>query len=75
MNSKIQYMFGHIFSPPFIPVSIQNHIYIWFTVFSGGKGRNCVQGNNMGVNGPHCPERTNSSQSAELCHGQDCPFR
>ncbi|XP_044196701.1 ADAMTS-like protein 1 isoform X1 [Thunnus albacares] len=42
---------------------------------TGGKGRNCVQGNNMGVTGPHCPERTNSSQSAELCHGQDCPFR
>ncbi|KAM7366173.1 hypothetical protein PAMP_015638 [Pampus punctatissimus] len=42
---------------------------------TGGKGRNCDQGNNMGVNGPHCPERTNGSQSAELCRGQDCPFR
>ncbi|KAM7372622.1 hypothetical protein PAMP_009777 [Pampus punctatissimus] len=40
-----------------------------------GKGRNCDQGNNMGVNSPHYPERTNSSQSAELCCGQDCPFR
>ncbi|CAK6967993.1 ADAMTS-like protein 1 isoform X1 [Scomber scombrus] len=42
---------------------------------TGGKGRNCVQGNSKGVSGPHCPERTNSSQSAELCHGQDCPIR
>uniref|UniRef100_A0A3Q3QJF0 ADAMTS-like protein 1 n=1 Tax=Monopterus albus TaxID=43700 RepID=A0A3Q3QJF0_MONAL len=31
--------------------------------------------NSMVANGPVCPERTNSSQSAELCHGQGCPLR
>ncbi|XP_030018602.1 ADAMTS-like protein 1 isoform X3 [Sphaeramia orbicularis] len=42
---------------------------------TGGKGRNCVQGNTMGENGPVCAERNNSSQSTQLCHGQGCPFR
>ncbi|XP_033465608.1 ADAMTS-like protein 1 isoform X4 [Epinephelus lanceolatus] len=46
----------------------------WLQI-SGGKGRNCVQGNGMGTNGPICSERSNSNQSAELCHGQSCPLR
>ncbi|KAK9524659.1 hypothetical protein VZT92_017031 [Zoarces viviparus] len=41
----------------------------------GGKGRNCLQGNGMGANGPICSERNNGSQSAEVCHGQACPLR
>ncbi|XP_044040581.1 ADAMTS-like protein 1 isoform X3 [Siniperca chuatsi] len=46
----------------------------WLQI-TGGKGRNCVQGNGMGANGPICSEKNNSSQSAELCHGQACPLR
>ncbi|KAM9836358.1 ADAMTS-like protein 1 [Aulostomus maculatus] len=42
---------------------------------TGGKGRNCVQGNNVGGNAPICPDRTNRNLSAELCHGQACPVR
>ncbi|XP_038588192.1 ADAMTS-like protein 1 isoform X2 [Micropterus salmoides] len=42
---------------------------------TGGKGRNCVQGNSMGASDPVCSERINGSQSAELCHGQACPLR
>ncbi|XP_033962060.1 ADAMTS-like protein 1 isoform X1 [Pseudochaenichthys georgianus] len=42
---------------------------------TGGKGRSCVQSNGIGANGPICSERSNSSQSAELCHGQACPPR
>ncbi|XP_059211073.1 ADAMTS-like protein 1 isoform X1 [Centropristis striata] len=46
----------------------------WLQITSG-KGRNCIHGNAMGPNGPVCSERNNSSQSAELCHGQVCPLR
>ncbi|KAK5875969.1 hypothetical protein CesoFtcFv8_026991 [Champsocephalus esox] len=42
---------------------------------TGGKGRSCVQSNGIGANGPICSERSNSSQSAEPCHGQACPLR
>ncbi|XP_042079048.1 ADAMTS-like protein 1 [Haplochromis burtoni] len=44
-------------------------------LFSGGKGRICVQGNSVGANGPACSERRNGSRSAELCQGQACLFR
>ncbi|XP_041841021.1 ADAMTS-like protein 1 isoform X3 [Melanotaenia boesemani] len=46
----------------------------WLQVASG-KGRTCVHSNNMGGSGPACFERTNSSQSAQLCQGQACPLR
>ncbi|XP_065806720.1 ADAMTS-like protein 1 isoform X5 [Labrus bergylta] len=46
----------------------------WLQI-TGSKGRNCVQGNSMGATGRICSERSNSSQSAELCHGQACPLR
>ncbi|KAK1890457.1 ADAMTS-like protein 1 [Dissostichus eleginoides] len=46
----------------------------WLQI-TGGKGRSCVQSNGIGANGPICSERSNSSQSAELCHGQACPLR
>ncbi|XP_034019931.1 ADAMTS-like protein 1 isoform X2 [Thalassophryne amazonica] len=39
-----------------------------------GKRRNCVQSNTLGVN-TICSAKLNSNQSAELCRGQDCPFR
>ncbi|XP_026209246.1 ADAMTS-like protein 1 isoform X2 [Anabas testudineus] len=37
-------------------------------------GRNCVQSNGM-ADGVICSERINSSEAAELCHGQACPYR
>ncbi|KAG7497035.1 ADAMTS 1 isoform X1 [Solea senegalensis] len=46
----------------------------WLRV-AGSKGRNCGQVNSMGVNGLICSERSNSSQSAELCQGQGCHLR
>ncbi|KAK5848469.1 hypothetical protein PBY51_006080 [Eleginops maclovinus] len=46
----------------------------WLQI-TGGKGRTCVQSNGIRANGPICSEGSNSSQSAELCHGQACPLR
>ncbi|KAL6118680.1 adamtsl1 [Pungitius sinensis] len=46
----------------------------WLQI-KGGNGRNCVQGNGTGPNGPFCSDRKNSSQPVESCHGQACPFR
>nr|XP_046236541.1 ADAMTS-like protein 1 isoform X1 [Scatophagus argus] len=46
----------------------------WLQV-TGGKGKNCVQGSGMVINGRICSERSNNSQSAEFCHGQACPLR
>ncbi|XP_041635519.1 ADAMTS-like protein 1 isoform X2 [Cheilinus undulatus] len=46
----------------------------WLQI-TGNKGRNCVQGNSMGVNGRVCSERSNGSQSADPCHRQACPLR
>ncbi|XP_030578355.1 ADAMTS-like protein 1 [Archocentrus centrarchus] len=44
----------------------------WLRI-TGGKGRSCVQGNSVGANA--CSERSNGSQSAEVCQGRACPFR
>lgn len=52
-----------------------SHFILYFMLFSGGKGRICVQGNSVGANGPACSERRNGSRSAELCQGQACLFR
>ncbi|XP_023155729.2 ADAMTS-like protein 1 isoform X2 [Amphiprion ocellaris] len=46
----------------------------WLQI-TGVKGRSCVQGNSVGATGPACSDRSNSSQSVELCQGQACPFR
>ncbi|XP_069026392.1 ADAMTS-like protein 1 [Embiotoca jacksoni] len=46
----------------------------WLQI-AGGKGRSCVPDSSMGANGPTCSERSNSSQSAQLCQGQICPPR
>ncbi|XP_051799612.1 ADAMTS-like protein 1 isoform X3 [Acanthochromis polyacanthus] len=46
----------------------------WLQI-TGVKGRNCVQGNRVGATGPACTDRSNSSQSVELCQGQACLFR
>ncbi|XP_061565851.1 ADAMTS-like protein 1 isoform X1 [Cololabis saira] len=46
----------------------------WLQI-TNGKGRSCARVSGAGGNGPACPDRSNSSQSAQLCPGQACHLR